>query len=97
MLFVDLVQPSPVLNHLVRLAGLIGALPLLMMPGLLERLVPWPRVFFNRLQQIAGPSVMEKEHALPETPERRGTKLVAPRQPLTWISRNSCGDSTSRM
>lgn len=47
----------------------------------------------NRLQQVAGAPVMEKEKALPEAPQRRGAKFSRP----GLTRRNSVGQPRSHV
>src|SRR5262249_1339837 len=62
-------QRSIALDDAVRLGG--GKAPILA-----------PRVSFDRFDQVAGAAIVQEEQALPQAPQRRGSKFVRPRVAL---------------
>src|SRR5215469_18383259 len=55
----------------------------------LIRLTSLAGVIHDRLDDVAGPAVMQKEHALSHTPQRRGAKFVRTRRALCDSIRKS--------
>ena len=72
MLLVNFAEPIVLPNHLIRFRRRILS-------------AAGPQMGLNRLEQILRSAVVKEKDSLPEAPQGRRTKFVAPRVPLTDI------------
>ena len=72
MLLFDFVEPVELANYLIRFRRRILS-------------HAWAEMGLNRFEQILGSAVVKEKDSLPETPQGRRAKLVAPRVALTDI------------